>query len=348
MSEFDDQRHLYLRYVQIIQRLFVGLLADHGMSVHAIEGRVKSRESLMSKIMRNEGRFQRLKDIDDVAGVRIITYFEDDVHNVADILRQGFSVMETEDKKRSLRPNVFGYLSLHVVVRLPPQLLDDPANAGLGDLKVEVQIRSMLQHAWAEIEHDLGYKTVVQIPDEHRRLFSMLSGLLELADTQFNKLKHDLSTYEMNVQERIGAEPADVSINKSSLVEFVVSNPKVIGLDHKLAALRDAELYYDEAYVARRVDELTALRIVSVAELSDALVRHSTAMISIASWRLRHEDEMVLPKGICLIYLEYALLSESNSKDVILKFLNRFSIGDPAERLKFATKLFADRSSRDK
>jgi len=96
------------------------------------------------------------------------------------------------------------------------------------DLKVEIQIRSILQHAWAEIEHDLGYKGEVSIPDKYKRAFNRLSALLETADIEFDRLKSELLTYEEEVPELIKSEPESVDINKASLSSFIDTNETLL------------------------------------------------------------------------------------------------------------------------
>jgi ppGpp synthetase/RelA/SpoT-type nucleotidyltranferase len=99
------------------------------------------------------------------------------------------------DKRTLLDPDRFGYQSLHYVAAL------SVARTGLAEygrftgLRVEIQIRSTLQHAWAEIEHDLGYKSAAGVPRDIRRRFSRIAGLLELADEEFSVIRRDLDAY---------------------------------------------------------------------------------------------------------------------------------------------------------
>jgi ppGpp synthetase/RelA/SpoT-type nucleotidyltranferase len=106
----------------------------------------------------------------------------------------------TIDKRKTLSPNVFGYLSVHYVVSFDKNRLKKKAFADYKDIRFEIQIRSILQHAWAEIEHDLGYKSEIEVPDEIRRKFSRLAGLLEIADSEFISLRDISKNYALDVE----------------------------------------------------------------------------------------------------------------------------------------------------
>jgi ppGpp synthetase/RelA/SpoT-type nucleotidyltranferase len=72
-----------------------------------------------------------------------------------------------------------------------------------------------LQHAWAEIEHDLGYKTALGVPRNVRRQFSRLAGLLEIADTEFASIRDRLSSYERDLPGLIEQSPDEVLLDKA-------------------------------------------------------------------------------------------------------------------------------------
>ena len=158
------------------------LLQGAGLNIHHVTGRVKKPASLADKLRRKPGRYAALEDVTDLVGVRIITYFESDVNVVSRLVESAYDVdwNHSVDKSKRHDPDRFGYMGVHYVVRATPQL---PEFAALGvcGLYFEIQIRSILQHAWAEIEHDLGYKNPEAVPREVRRRFYRLSGLLRIS-----------------------------------------------------------------------------------------------------------------------------------------------------------------------
>jgi ppGpp synthetase/RelA/SpoT-type nucleotidyltranferase len=169
---------LYSSFTQSVHKLIDQLLEESRISVHSISSRTKEEGKIREKIGREVNKYNKLSDITDISGVRIITYFEDGVDEVAKIVEREFQI-DTEnctDKRSALDPDRFGYLSLHYVAWFSKARLALTEYKRFADCKVEIQIRSILQHAWAEIEHDLGYKSKQAIPRDVRRSFSRLAG----------------------------------------------------------------------------------------------------------------------------------------------------------------------------
>lgn len=175
--------------------LISSLLQNHSFHIHSISSRTKTIDSFKEKISRPDKNYDQLKDITDIVGIRITTYFSDELDKVSELIKSQFKVdLENSiDKRKSLEPDKFGYMSLHLVAEHNNIRTNLPEYSLFADMKFEVQIRSILQHAWAEIEHDLGYKSEIEIPNIVKRKFSRLSGLLELVDDEFVSIKNIIS-----------------------------------------------------------------------------------------------------------------------------------------------------------
>jgi ppGpp synthetase/RelA/SpoT-type nucleotidyltranferase len=197
IDEFDHKLSLYTAFTEKIRQLIVEILTETGQRVHSVSARVKDRGTLAEKITRSDTKYTKLTDVTDLAGIRIITFFDDDVGKIADITEKEFQIDKEKsvDKKATLDPDRFGYISLHYIVKLPPSRTSLIEYQRFPDLFAEIQIRSILQHAWAEIEHDLGYKTKLGIPKQIQRRFSRLAGLLELADQEFMTIRDNIQSY---------------------------------------------------------------------------------------------------------------------------------------------------------
>lgn len=147
---------------------------------------------MIGKIV-SKDKYTQLNEITDLCGIRIITNLESDIEYVAEVLKKSYTIdIQNSFDHRKREPNDFGYLSLHLVLELSEQKAALQKNKTIKGLKAEVQIRSILQHAWAEIEHDLGYKSEEDVPKEFQRGSNLLSAILEAADLEFvrlNKLK---------------------------------------------------------------------------------------------------------------------------------------------------------------
>ena len=206
------------------------LLAGAGIPYVQIEHRAKSVESLLSKIgSRSYG--DPLNEITDLAGVRIITYYHDDVARVAELVRKELKVdrKSSIDMNKQLGVDEFGYRSWHLVASLkhPRSRLSEWRS--LADLKVEIQIRSVLQHAWAAISHQLDYKSAAQAPIEIRRQLFRLSALLELADEEFLSLRDKTETIQSRYRSDVERGELNIPLNKDSLAEFL---QEAVNLEH--------------------------------------------------------------------------------------------------------------------
>jgi len=190
----------YQEFTGRMESLMAILLQQHNIRVHSVVSRVKEESSLQNKLAKSNKKYHHLQEITDLCGLRIITYFEDEVDQVANFIRKEFAIdMDNSiDKRKVLGPDQFGYLSLHLIVALTDNQVQLKEYQKFKGCKVEIQIRSILQHAWAEIEHDLEYKSKAVVSYETRRNFSRLAGLLEFADLEFEKIR-DQVTLSSNI-----------------------------------------------------------------------------------------------------------------------------------------------------
>ena len=131
----------------------------------------------------------------------------------------------------------------------------------------------MLQHGWAEIHHDLGYKTAAEIPFPFRRRFARLAGVLELADSEFDAIRAGLESYASSVSEEIHKDPSTVQIDKDSLMAYVGQDDSVKRVDSKLAAIakRDLVPEPDQANMERLVRWLKYLAFETIQDVATAL-----------------------------------------------------------------------------
>jgi ppGpp synthetase/RelA/SpoT-type nucleotidyltranferase len=147
-------------------------------------------ESVRAKLLRKA--YKRPKSqLTDRLGVRVIVYYGADVDSVAAFLRTKLEIRERDsaDKRLSLGLREFGYRSYHLVGRLPDRACAQPDLRILKGQVFEIQIRSLLEHAWAEIEHGVVYKSGAQLPDNLRRRFASLAGVLELLEHDFGAVR---------------------------------------------------------------------------------------------------------------------------------------------------------------
>lgn len=232
----------YNRIYEIAGNMMKEALSKSGINLMQVTGRVKTAESVSGKLQRKPESYSSVYDMTDIVGFRIICYFSDKVDEIGDILRNLFVMDENNsvDKRNILAPNTFGYLSLHYIFSLPKSADYDDS---LTKYRFEVQIRTVLQHTWAEIEHDLGYKTEFGVPRQVRREFSRMASLLEVADEGFLRIKEELREYTQSVILKLSSgDVADIAIDSISLREFIKYNDDFVGFTSDIASISNARL----------------------------------------------------------------------------------------------------------
>jgi len=229
LKEYDSSKILLDNLDRTLLNLINSLLEQKSIRVHQVQTRVKDRDSLENKIIRKNDKYGSLSDITDIVGVRIITYFDDEVDQIAAMIEEEFVIdQDNSVDKQKIDNDKFGYRSLHYVANLKRDRINLPEYSSCGERKFEFQIRTILQHSWAEIEHDLGYKGEFEIPSTAKRTFYRVAALLEQADIEFVKLKSTITEYETSLSRDIKANPSQIEINKASLTSFMSENDNVI------------------------------------------------------------------------------------------------------------------------
>ncbi|WP_432929178.1 GTP pyrophosphokinase [Microbispora sp. CA-135349] len=334
MSSFESisPRSRYYELVEklnplgpIVVSLLQALALARNISVHSITYRIKEEVSARKKLSNGREKYAGVDDLTDLLGVRIITYFPNEVDAIAKIIEDEFRIdrENSVDKRKLLDPDRFGYLSLHYIAMLNEDRCKLIEYQPFADLKFEVQIRSILQHAWAEIEHDLGYKSQHGTPAEVRRRFSRLAGLLELADAEFQAINQELRDYEVAVVAGIDSNPEAFNLDQATISDLIRRNPIVAELDKRIARTFGEPISMDDEdteadkYVAPllrlgllKVDEVTR----TLEERSDFIARFVDAWLQRPS-STRGEDKntiSILPAGISLFYLCYVLACEAS------------------------------------
>ena len=209
-------------------------LREQDVYVTAIEHRVKTEKSLTGKLELKGVKYKSIDDITDLVGLRVITFYTDEVDKVAVIAQRIFDIdwQESVDKRKLHSLDSFGYNSLHYICRLRK-----------GGPRFELQMRTALQHVWSTIEHDTGYKGDVKIPNEYKRQFSRLAGMLELVDEEFSRLRTVLTDYRRQTLALVkSGQLDDVPLSRETFRSYLDLQP-FDRLNHRIAAVNQAELF---------------------------------------------------------------------------------------------------------
>ena len=209
-------------------------LREQGIYITAMEHRVKTEKSLIGKLELKGAKYKSIDDITDLVGLRVITFYTDEVDKVAAIAKRVFDIdwQESVDKRKLHDLDAFGYNSLHYICRLKT-----------GGPRFELQMRTALQHVWSTIEHDIGYKGVVKIPGEYRRQFSRLAGMMELIDDEFSRLRIVLTDYRRQTLALVKNGQLDnVPLSAETFRGYLELHP-FNRLNGRIAAVNQAEIF---------------------------------------------------------------------------------------------------------
>ena len=209
-------------------------LHEQGIYITAMEHRVKTEKSLAGKLELKGAKYKSIDDITDLVGLRVITFYTDEVDKVAAIAKRVFDIdwQESVDKRKLHQLDSFGYNSLHYICRLKS-----------GGPRFELQMRTALQHVWSTIEHDTGYKGDVKIPREYLRQFSRLAGMMELIDDEFSRLRIVLTDYRRQTLALVkSGQLDDVPLSRDTFRSYLELHP-FDRLNKRIAAVNQAEIW---------------------------------------------------------------------------------------------------------
>ncbi|MFS0934499.1 GTP pyrophosphokinase family protein [Enterococcus casseliflavus] len=345
LFEYDNNLSTYTDFLVQMNNLVERLILDNNIS--SISSRIKSKNSLKNKIdnkqkkmNKSSYKYNRLNDITDVCGLRICTIYSDDVDKISNIIENEFFVDRENsiDKRSTLEPDKFGYLSVHYIVSLSKNRAKLTEYERFKDFKFEIQIRSILQNTWAEIEHDLGYKSEKGIPQSIKRDFSRLAGLLEIADKEFINIRNSLNEYTNKVTKKIqsATDIESIDINRISLTEFIKSNyfkEIIIDTEGRLDNIEiNLESWLSSTSLSTDLDDLVAcfklLDISTIGEIKK-LFSHSNNLLILSS-NDDYEFPALLPIAIFYYVFYYIILSRDMGVDTLSEIFNILGIGvDP-------------------
>jgi len=230
VSEYKEKRPLYDRFAAKLKVLLEELLSAKRIDYHVIEHRAKEVEAFREKITRAGKRYSDpVREVTDLAGVRVVLYYTSDVDRACRVIKEEFDVDQSGsvDKGESLKPDQFGYRSVHYVVSLCGARAGLAEWANFAGFRAEIQVRTVLQHAWASVSHRLQYKHERDVPTLFRRRLSVLSGLFELADEQFLALRREQTKLSQMTSRKIEKGDTDLELNLITVEEFLKKSPLI-------------------------------------------------------------------------------------------------------------------------
>ena len=244
LEEYRDHLADFAKMKEIVLHMLGDCLKQGNMIVNTIEGRVKTEASLAGKLELKGQKYKDLSDITDIVGARVVTFYTEEVDKIAALVDKLFDIdwVNSVDKRKQLGKDTFGYMSLHYICRIPTSVYNDPEHPAINQYRFEVQMRTALQHVWASMNHDIGYKTGVEVPPEHLRSLTRLAGILELADEEFSRIRKEITDYRRKAEQLVKDGNFDaVSLNGDTWRSYLALDP-FASLSNKIAAINQAEI----------------------------------------------------------------------------------------------------------
>ena len=308
LQQYRELLPVYTKMAEVIPERLRGFFEEAGFLVAAIEHRVKTEESLAGKLQKKGGKYKDIFDITDLVGIRVITFYIDDVDKVASVLERLFEIDwgNSIDKRKAHETDSFGYLSLHYICRIPESAYSVPDHPELNKIRFEVQMRTLLQHAWANMNHDTGYKSGVEIPKVYLRNLSRIAGMLELCDDEFSRIRRELSDYRRRVQKLVASgNLSEVALDGESFRSYLAIKP-FDRLTRRIASINQAEI--QEVDLLAFLPLFQAMRFTTLGDIDKMVKDFSDAAYQIACFQIGLTDldilsSSVAPQNLCTAYI---------------------------------------------
>ncbi len=249
IKEYKNRYKNYKLYAEVLEQVLKQIAKKYA-SLAIVQTRPKSIASFAEKCRRKKARYRDpVNQFTDLCGGRIIVHTAEEVKAVSNFIEQHFEIDEenTIDVSQRLKPTEFGYRSVHYIIRfkpgvfpnrdvsveVPSLLLDDKK---FPNRRAEVQVRTILEHAWADMTHDLAYKSSFQIPAKWQREFAGVAAMLEEADKIFSRIKEGLRAYTASYGAYMTEEQMRDEIKLLEIIlEYAPENIELAGRIGKLA-----------------------------------------------------------------------------------------------------------------
>lgn len=269
--QYERFRPLYERLVAEVRYVLNERLRETNVKVAQIPGRAKTMESFKEKVQRKRYK-DPLKETTDLAGVRVVCYYETDLDAVDEIITKAFEVHERVDKTGGLGVDKMGYHGRSMIITLGEHYRGTRYD-GITTLKCEIQVRTVLQDSWALISHHLVYKEEEAIPQRLRRDLNNVASLMEIAQRVFDTVREKREAYIQEI-ERAESEPSTF-----------LSQPIDFDTLHAYTQWKFPHLPVSEQWHMRLLRDLDKKRYLSLANIDDAV---EAAKPAVEQYRLQN------------------------------------------------------------
>lgn len=208
--------------------------------IEQVAGRVKTISSILEKAQRKKIELEHIeKNIDDIAGVRIICQFVEDIDKVVELIHQRDDMEVLREKNYIKHQKESGYRSYHMIIGYSVETMN-----GAKPLRAEIQIRTLGMNFWSTIEHSLQYKYQSNMPEHiHRRLLRAAEAVVIL-DREMASVRSEIMDAQISFRK------------KADVVSDILNNIQNL---YKVANKREVIKIQDEFFRIYQNDDLERL-----------------------------------------------------------------------------------------
>lgn len=200
--------------------------------IEFVTGRVKRISSILEKAKRLSVPMEQIDTgIEDIAGIRIMCQFVDDIHRVAGFIRLRKDLKLVYEKDYITNFKESGYRSYHMIVEYPVQTA-----IGLKHVLAEIQIRTLAMNFWATIEHSLNYKYKESLPDEVRDRLKKAAEAASVLDAEMSSIRNEILDAQRDFEE------------KSNMFSSVLSDIQELYFFHRVREAVQFQLRFNELW----------------------------------------------------------------------------------------------------
>ena len=339
LDKYDNLYPTLEKLEEIIKDVFKREFGDQITVVNSFETRIKSRASLQGKLELKGSKYKELYDLTDLVGGRIITFYKDGVDRVAAKISEIFDVdwQNTVDKRNQFDIDRFGYASLHYICKVPERLFKDEKYPELNNIPFEIQMRTVLQHAWASISHDTGYKNDVEVPREILRTLTSLAGLLEIADNEFLRLRVVLDDYRRKVKTVVADGKFDeVELDIESFNAYIQSGA-LEPLNYRIAQINNMEI--EEMSFSPFLKVLKDLKFKTLGDVEKMRNNYSEEAYQLALRQFNNTDLDIVGSTIGLVNLIIVHILKTGFGEIGIKWLYDYLYGERVSNERMAKRV---------
>jgi putative GTP pyrophosphokinase len=293
-------------------------LQRSGIKIHTLASRVKDPQSFAEKISR-KAYIDPFAQMPDLVGLRVVCLFLSDLSKLDEIVKRTFDVTLEENKIETEDVASFGYMSVHYECLLG-EGYSGPRYNQILSLPFEIQVRTIVMDAWANISHHLSYKGEASIPQPLRKDFHALSGLFYLADQHFELFFREAQKAEdLAVDEIAHGITNEIEIDAATLKAFIEQRYP----DRSHGSKND---------VSELAEELTIVGFTTIGAIEDVLaMREGIVFAAEESLGRRYSDVGVVRLAVVRQMSKKAIIDERRKADLTAAEIRRMMDEDSAE-----------------